>query len=91
MIYRGKESVKIDLPCHHCLLYPACLNHLVLPTSYTDVMMSIYKRCTLLKEYLKSIHEYSTYPYDPCKVEFIVDYFNMRNGHYDCEYREHPL
>ena len=54
-----------------------CVNQLLRPTTYTDLMMKLYQKCATLRSVL--VHdkpECSTMDYDPFKVDKIVDFYN---------------
>lgn len=62
------------IPCHNCILLPHCKAMLDDPPTYTDVMMRLYPKCSLLKIHLQPPFE-STMEYCPTKVSTVVDFF----------------
>ena len=73
--------MKQNPPCENCILFGICCANLDKPTTYTQIMMGIYKECKLLQRYLDHSGPYShlyTYEYDPCKVSRYVDWLNRK-------------
>ena len=86
-------------PCKDCITLAICkadiitmqnkLNHThpeemeANPNLYTAVMMSLYQKCSILRQYLKADPPYSTTEYSPCKVDkFAKEFADMKGIKY---------
>lgn len=72
------QLVATTIPCKDCILFPTCKAQLEPEPTYTNLMMKLYPRCSLIQAHLKHPFEWpGSYEYSPTKVSSLVNFFTF--------------